>query len=117
MAMASPSRGGIDPRQLREELAVSRETMSRLLAVSAKTIERWEEQGKLPSRPDNLQRLAEIADIVRLGFVVYTREGFTQFLKTPLAEAGGRSPMQLIANDEGQKVLAALAADYEGLGY
>lgn len=117
MAMASSPRGGLDPKQVRAHLAVSREVMARLLEVSAKTIERWEDNGKLPSRPDSLQRLGELAEIVRLGLVVYTREGFSQFLKTPLPEFGGRSAIQLIASDEGGIVLAALAADYEGAGY
>jgi DNA-binding XRE family transcriptional regulator len=117
MAMASSPRGGIDPREVREKLAVSREVMGRLLEVSAKTIERWEDQGKWPSRPESIQRLGMIAEITRLGLVIYTRQGFTEFLKTPLAEFGGRSAIQLMAADEGDKVLGALAADYEGAGY
>ena len=105
------------PRKVREELGLSRERMGRLLDVSAKTIERWEERDALPASSHIQSRLAKIQEIVQLGRTVYAPETFAQFLITPLTEFGGRTALQLIEQGEADSVLAALAADYEGLGY
>ncbi|MCL5263779.1 MAG: DUF2384 domain-containing protein [Chloroflexi bacterium] len=105
------------PRQIREDLKISRERMARLLDVSSKTIERWEERNLLPSTRVLMDRLAKIQEIVEVGRAVYTQEGFRRFLATPMAEFDGRTALQLIEMEQGDRVLSALAADYEGLGY
>jgi putative PIN family toxin of toxin-antitoxin system len=51
-----------------------------------------------------------------LGLTVYGPEGFQRFLRTPLREFEGRTALQLLEVGETGRVLAALAADYEGLG-
>lgn len=107
----------LSPSRLRGELALSRERMGRLLDVSAKTIERWEAQDRLPVSLHARSQLAQLREIVDLGLSVYTPAGFRRFLKTPLASFGGRTALQLIERDEAERVIAALAADYEGLGY
>ncbi|MBI3978151.1 MAG: DUF2384 domain-containing protein [Chloroflexi bacterium] len=107
----------ISPRRMREDLRLSRERMARLLDVSAKTVQRWEEQDGLPVRLPLRSRLAQLQEIVRLGLVVYTPEGFAQFLSTPTPEFGGSTALQLIEIGQAERVLAALAADHEGLGY
>ncbi|MBI4322390.1 MAG: DUF2384 domain-containing protein [Chloroflexi bacterium] len=109
--------GHISPRQIREELRISRERMGRLLDVTSKTVERWEERSSLPGTRELVNKLAKIQEIVRLGQAVYTPEGFRRFLTTPLAEFDGRTALQLIEIGQADRVLAALAADYEGLGY
>jgi hypothetical protein len=38
-------------------------------------------------------------------------------MSAPLAEFDGLTPLQLIERGEADRVLAALAADYEGAGY
>ena len=106
----------LSPREIRDELQVSRERMGRLLDVSARTIDRWEERGTPPASRFLRSRLAKLQEIARLGLVVYTREGLHQFLTTPLALFGGYTALQLIELGQEERVLAALAADYEGLG-
>jgi DNA-binding XRE family transcriptional regulator len=102
------------PRQLREALHVSRERMGRLLDVSWKTVERMEAEGRWPSRPAVAERLAKIQQVVELGRVVYTPDGFARFMATPLPAFGGLTALQLIERGEPDRVLSALAADYEG---
>lgn len=107
----------LSPRQLRENLRLSRERMGRLMDVSAKTIERWEERDALPTSRIHLERLSKLREIVKLGLTVYSPEGFRQFLVTPMSAFGGHSALQLIEIGQADRVLSALAADYEGLGY
>jgi len=91
--------------------------MARLVDVSAKTIERWEEQDSLPSNRHTRGLLVQIQEIVDLGLSVYTPAGFQRFLQTPLVAFGGRTPLQMIEQDQAEQVIAALASDYEGLGF
>jgi transcriptional regulator with XRE-family HTH domain len=107
------------PDELRRDLRLSRERMARLMDVSAKTVERWERQHALPARASSRVRaqLAQIQDVRDLGLCVYTPEGFREFLKTPLPIFAGRTPLQMIEQGKADDVIAALASDYEGLGY
>lgn len=105
-----------NPRDLRESLGVSRERMARMLDVSAKTIERWEMHGSPPTSNAVRERFAQLRDIAQIGRMVYTPEGFVQYLNTPLPALGGRTAIKLIERGESEHVLAALASDYEGLG-
>lgn len=105
------------PRHLREKLGVSQERMGRLLDVSAKTIHRWETKDATPESLHLRRRLTLIDEIVSVGLLVYTEEGFRDFMGTPLAEFGDCTALQLIERDQEERVLAALASDYEGLGY
>ncbi len=105
------------PRRLRERLGVSRERMGRLLDVSAKTVDRWEAKDTIPESLRLRRRLAMIDEIIDLGLLVYTEEGFREFMTTPLAEFDSCTALQMIERDQEERVLAALASDYEGLGY
>jgi DNA-binding XRE family transcriptional regulator len=107
----------LTPRQLREELHLSRERMARLLDVSAKTIERLEARDELPASRAARQRLAQIQEIVKLGRVVYTPHGIDLFLTTPMPVFDNHTALQLIELGQGDRVFAALAEDYEGLGF
>ncbi len=107
----------LNPRKIRSDLSLSRERMSRLIDVSAKTIERWEAQDKAPAARLLRERLAKLQEISELGLLVYTRDGLRQFLTTPLPDFDGHTALQLIELGQEDRVLAALAADYEGLGY
>jgi transcriptional regulator with XRE-family HTH domain len=117
MALQRPPVSVLSARQLRAGLRLSRERMARLLDVSAKTIERWEERDALPASGQVRSRLAQLREIADLGLTVYTPDGFPRYLATPLPTFGGRTALQLIEQGEGDRVLAALAADYEGLGF
>jgi transcriptional regulator with XRE-family HTH domain len=107
------------PDELRRDLSLSRERMARLMDVSAKTVERWEHQQSLSPRTSSRIRgqLAQIQEVRDLGLCVYTLEGFRKFLKTPLPTFAGRTPLQMIEQGKAEDVIAALASDYEGLGY
>jgi transcriptional regulator with XRE-family HTH domain len=107
----------IQPRDLREAFRLSRERLARLIGVSAKTIERWEARPTRPARDEARERMAKLREIAELGAAVYTRERLGDFMVTPLAEYAGLSPLQLIERGDADRVLAALAADYEGGGY
>lgn len=113
MTIATP----IQPRDLRDAFRLSRERLARLVGVSAKTIERWEARATRPARDETRTRMAQLREIAELGAAVYTQERLGDFMIAPLAEFGGLTPLQLIERGEGDRVLAALAADYEGTGY
>lgn len=104
-------------QEIRHHLGLSRERMARLMDVSAKTIERWEVNGSLPLRGTMVERLSRLEQIIELGTVVYTREGFVRFLTIPTPALGGYTALQLIELGQADRVLAVLAADYEGVAY
>lgn len=107
----------IQPRDLREAFRLSRERLARLVGVTAKTVERWEAKPTRPARDETRVRMAQLREIAELGATVYTRERLGDFLETPLAEFGGLTALQLIERGEADRVLEAIAADYEGAGY
>lgn len=117
MAMQRALVPTLDIRELRQALRISRERMARLMDVSAKTIERWEARGEPPASRVVRARLAQLREIVDLGQIVWTPEGFHGFMTVPMPVFGGRSALQLIEAGEGERVMGELAADYEGLGY
>ena len=114
--MAARAVPPLSPRTVRSDLRLSRERMARLFDVSTKTIERWEAADSLPSSAHARNRLGMLRQIADLGLVVYAPDGFERFLETPLSELGGHTPLQAIERGEPERVLALLAADYEGLG-
>lgn len=107
----------VQPRDLRTAFRLSRERLARLVGVSSKTVERWEARPTRPARDETRERLAQLREIAELGAAVYTRDRLADFMTAPLAEFDGRTPLQLIERGEADRVLAALAADYEGGGY
>ena len=107
----------LDVHELQMALRVSHHRMARQMDVSAKTIERWEARGTPPSGRTARARLAQLQEIVDLGRIVWTPEGFVGLVTTPMPVFGGRTALQLIELGEGEQVMAAHAADYEGLGY
>jgi transcriptional regulator with XRE-family HTH domain len=105
----------LPPRALREALGVSCEQMARLLGVSAKSAERWEAGGKLPTGPAVRQRLAQLQEIAELGRMVYTPKGLVLFLQSRFPEFNGCTGLELIEGGEGERVIGALASDFEGV--
>ena len=110
------SEAAFDLARMRTELGLSRERMARLLDVSSKTIERWEQRGAMPSGSTDRRRLAELREIIDLGLIVYSDSGFRRFLSMPLPVFAGASALQMIERGQADLVLSALAADYDGLG-
>ena len=123
MTTATPPR--LDPAQIRQKLSLSQEKLSSILKVSSKTINRAEKQ-HLPLKDADAQaRLAKLDEIVTLGLMVYTVDGLKEFLTMPLAvfDLPGATlrerytALDLMQLGEFDRVISALAADFEGLGF
>lgn len=108
--------GRLNPLEIRQNLDLSQERMSHLLHVSAKTLGRWEKSETLPNA-EAKQHLAKLKEIAELAQVVYTPEGVKDFLSTPMEDFNRYTALDLIRLGQHDRVIAALAADYEGLGY
>jgi transcriptional regulator with XRE-family HTH domain len=107
----------VNLQALRAALHLSRERLARVLDVSARTVERAETSGTLPASSLARQRLAQLQEIAELGRLVYTAEGLERFLTIPMPASDHRTALDLVASGQADRVLAALAADYEGLGF
>jgi predicted transcriptional regulator len=106
----------LDVREIRQGLGLSRERFARLLDVSARTVERWEEHDELPSRAGVRQRLLTLREIEEMGRLVYEPAALRRFLASPMPAFGGQSALQLVAAGQSGRVLGALASLYEGQG-
>jgi hypothetical protein len=104
----------VDPRAIRAALGLSYERMGRLLDVSGRTVERMEDLARPPRSSAVAERLGQLARLVELGQLVYTPEGWRQFLTLPQPRFDGRTALQLIERGEAERVIGALATDYEG---
>ena len=105
------------PRTIRDALGISRERMARLLDVSTRTVERWEERADLPANSVSRTHLATLHEIVELGTIVYGLETLRRYLSLPMPGFGGRTPLAMIEQGEADRVYGAVAADYEGQGF
>jgi transcriptional regulator with XRE-family HTH domain len=103
--------------EIRQGLALSQERLGAVLRVSPKTVSRWEDKAGQPADEALLHKLSQLKEIAELGSRVYTPQGLKLFLTTPLPVFGGRSGLELMSLGEFEPVIAALAADFEGLGY
>lgn len=104
----------LNMRQLRADLGLSREKMGRLMSVSARTIENWEREERLPLDEPRRARLATVAEIRELGLTVYTPAGLHRFLTTPMKVFDNHTGLQEIELGHAERVLSELVADYEG---
>src|SRR5437016_3558873 len=104
------------PRALRERLGLSRERMAQILDTSTRSVERWEAQATVPAAAAH-DRLNAISQIVDLGLVIYSPEGFQRFQTASMDESSGLTPLQLIEVGQSDRVLERLAGDYEGIGF
>ena len=100
--------------EVRKDLGISREKMARLLDVSSRSIQRWEEHNQLPSNRWVMRVLNDIALIVELGNLVFEPEGFRMVMNTPQPGFGNRSGLAAIEAGQPNIVLGELAGLYEG---
>jgi transcriptional regulator with XRE-family HTH domain len=123
--MSTVTLGQIDPAEIRTKLSLSQEKLSSLLKVSTKTVSRAEKEHLTLKGADVRVRLAKLQEIATLGLMVYTVAGLKEFLTTPLPvfdlpQATLRerhTAIDLMMIGEYDRVIGALAADFEGLGY
>jgi DNA-binding XRE family transcriptional regulator len=99
---------------IRAKLGISRERMGRLLDVSARTIQRWEDNDQLPSNRWVTNVLVQTNKIVDLGLDVFTPESVTIIMTTPQPVFGGRSGLEMIESGDGDAVLGEFAGASEG---
>jgi len=102
---------------IRQNYELSQESMGALLRVSGKTVRRWEQKKDRPQKQDQILRLVKLKEIRDLGKRIYTKEGFIEFLNTPLPVFNGKTALDLITIGDYDKVIGALAADLEGIGF
>jgi DNA-binding XRE family transcriptional regulator len=107
----------LDPAAIREQLSLSQEKLSSLLKVSTKTVNRAEKQHLPLKDADVRARLAKLQEIATLGLMVYSNDGLREFLTTPLPVFDRYTALDLMLIGEYDRVIGALAADFEGLGY
>lgn len=99
---------------LRETLGISRERMGRLLDVSARTIQRWEDNNQLPANRWVTNVLVQLNDIVTLGLDVFTPEGLRIVMTEPQPGFEGRSGLEMIEDGNAEDVFGLFALTHEG---
>jgi transcriptional regulator with XRE-family HTH domain len=114
MGKAKPK---LDASLIRKRFALSQERMSTLLRVSVKTVMRWEKKQGKPQKQEQIMSLAKLNEIWELGRKIYTKEGLKEFLRTPLPIFDGKTAFDLILIGEYDRVIGALAAELEGIGF
>lgn len=104
-------------RELRQDLELTIEAMAHILDVDPVTVSCWERMVHPLAPAIQRERLDKLREIATLGQIVYRGDGFRLFLTTPLASFDGQTATQLIEARQFDRVIGALAGDYEGLGH
>jgi DNA-binding transcriptional regulator YiaG len=107
-------RGEISIADIRANLGISRERMGRVLDVSARTIQRWEDNDQLPTNRWVMQVLVQLQNIVDVGLEVFTPEGLHRAMTNPQPGFGNRSGLDLFETGEGRTVFGEFATLAEG---
>lgn len=102
---------------IRKKLAISTERLGVMLQVSSRTVIRWEQSRHKPAAQNHIIAINKLKEIIDLGCAVYTPEGLQDFIFKPQPVFDGHSAFQLISIGDYDRVLSALAADYEGTGF
>jgi hypothetical protein len=80
-------------------------------------IDRQIKSAALGESSSSMVKDPKISEIITLGLMVYTADGLKDFLNTPLPVFDKHTAIDLICVGEHDRVIGALAADFEGLGY
>ena len=102
---------------IRKRLALSTERLGVMLQVSSRTVIRWEEARHKPTTQNHIIAINKLKEIIDLGCAVYTPKGLQEFIFKPQPVFDGHTAFQLISIGDYDRVLSALAADYEGAGF
>lgn len=99
---------------LRGKLGVSRETLARIVDVSARTVERWEAANLDLSEVGSVRRLIGVSEIADLAQEVYGADGIERFLVTPRRSLQMRTPKEAMVQGDLEGVRAVLVNALEG---
>lgn len=99
---------------LRARLGISRERMGRVLDVSTRTIQRWEDADQLPSNRWVRGVLVDLDRVLRLGLEIFTPDGLQSVMTQPQPAFDNRSGLDLIEAGEVGRVISEFAGAYEG---
>lgn len=100
-------------RDLREQLGLSQESLSRALDVSARSVERWEAAGATSASPDVARRVALVAEIAALADEAYG-DGVATFMVTPRRSLGMRTPREAVTRGDLEAVREVLIDTLDG---
>jgi len=117
MTVVSRAASSLSAKQIRSDLGLSRDKMGRIMGVTSKAIEGWEKEDRLPANEGRRAMFAQLAEIRTLGLTVFTPDGFTQFLNTPLPTFEHRTALKELEFGHFDRVLGVLAGIYEGTGH
>lgn len=100
-------------RSLRSRLGLSQESFSRVLDVSARSVERWEARGTGRIDPETSRRLEATREILSLAAEVYG-DDVPSFMATPRRSLGMRTPREAMIHGELEQVRQLLVNGLEG---
>jgi transcriptional regulator with XRE-family HTH domain len=102
-----------DIRTLRARLGLSQELFSRVLDVSARSIERWEARATTAVADDVSRRLAATSEILSLAAEVYG-DDVASFMSTPRRSLRMRTPRDAMIHGDLEAVRHILVNALEG---
>lgn len=100
-------------RDIREQLGLSQESMSRALDVSARSVERWEATGATSASPEVARRVALVAEIATLADEAYGDDVAT-FMATPRRSLAMRTPREAVTRGDLEAVREVLIDTLDG---
>jgi uncharacterized protein (DUF2384 family) len=100
-------------RTLRARLGLSQEQISRVLDVSARSVERWEARGATAIADDVSRRLAATSEILSLAAEVYG-DDVASFMSTPRHSLRMRTPREAMIHGDLEAVHQILVNALEG---
>ena len=111
--MTTDQGGPEGTRALRLRLGLSQVALSRVLEVSARTVQRWERIGAPPADAAILRRFSLLADVSRLATEAYG-EDVEVFMRTPRRSLAMRSPREALVKGDLEAVRQTLIGVLEG---
>ena len=100
-------------KTLRQGLGLSQESLSRVLDVSARSVERWEAKGAPSVSGGTQRRLVLLLEIVGLARETYG-DGVVAFMATPRRSLGMRTPREALIHGDLDAVRELLVNELEG---
>lgn len=100
-------------QDFQEASGLSLEQISRVASISARTLSRRQEEGRLKSdESDRLVRVARVFDLA-VGLFEGDRAGAREWLEKPQAALGGEVPLEFSSTDVGAREVEKLIARLE----